>query len=109
MSRSRLTALLVVLALVFAACGSDDGAEVRELDDGSDSGSASGSASGSGSASAPASGSTTEGATDADGCWIFDLPLPANTPLGTWTFVTAMLEPSFGLRLSAALDLLVTN
>lgn len=56
----RLLALVAVFVLVLAACGGDDGAEVRDLgavDDGSDetSASAADAASGSGSASAPAS------------------------------------------------------
>ncbi|MEM9611978.1 MAG: FEA1-related lipoprotein [Actinomycetota bacterium] len=59
--RWRLLALLAAFALVAAACGDDDGASVRDLDDssesGSGSGSGSGSASGSGSGSGSASGS----------------------------------------------------
>lgn len=69
MTRSFLPAL-VVGALALAACGSDDGADVRDLgaDDGSTSESAS--ASGSGSASAPAAG---DAATDpaVDGGYLY--------------------------------------
>lgn len=56
----RRLALVAVAALALAACGSDDGAEVRDLGSsssdasGTGSGSSSGSGSGSGSASAPA-------------------------------------------------------
>ncbi len=57
-SLRRTAALGLALGLTFgvAACGDDDGADVREL--GEDGGSSSGSASGSGSASAPAEGSS---------------------------------------------------
>jgi hypothetical protein len=48
--RTRLLALLFVAGLVLAACGDDDGADVRSEGEGSASASASGSASGSGSA-----------------------------------------------------------
>jgi plastocyanin len=56
-SLRRTAAFGLALGLTFgvAACGDDDGADVRELGD--DGGSSSGSGSGSGSASAPASGS----------------------------------------------------
>lgn len=55
--RRRVLALLMVVSLVVAACGPDDGGEVRDLDS---SGTASGSGSGSGSASASASGTAGE-------------------------------------------------
>ncbi len=59
---TRVVLALGAVALVVAACGDDDGADVRDLgaessESGSGSGSGSGSASGSASASAPASGS----------------------------------------------------
>ena len=55
----RTAALGLALGLTFgiAACGDDDGADVREVGDTGGSSSGSGSGSGSGSASAPASGS----------------------------------------------------
>lgn len=58
--KRHLMPLLVAGAVLVAACGSDDGATVRDLgesESGSGSGAASGSGSASGSASAPASGS----------------------------------------------------
>ena len=65
--RSRMLTLIAALAMVLAACGGDDGGEVRDLGaDGTSSGSASGSASGtasgtgSGSSSGSASGSASE-------------------------------------------------
>lgn len=64
-TRSRWLAAFVALGLVFAACGDDDGAGVREIGNEGGSGSASGSGSGSGSASGVASGST--GSVEADG------------------------------------------
>ncbi|MGH8913271.1 MAG: FEA1-related lipoprotein, partial [Acidimicrobiia bacterium] len=68
--RSTWLALTAVLAMVLAACGGDDGGEVRDL--GADgtatgSGSASGSASGSGSASASGSATGSTMATPGDG------------------------------------------
>jgi len=67
--------LVFGLALVGAACGSDDGAEVREIDGGeagSESASASGSGGASGSASAPASGSeSAPAAADGDGDYAY--------------------------------------
>lgn len=59
--RSRLLALIAVVAMVLAACGGDDGGQVRDLGaDGTTTGSASGSGTGSGSGSA--SGSATASA-----------------------------------------------
>ena len=57
--------LMVVMTLVTAACGSDDGGEVRDI--GESSGSASGSASASGAASGSVSGSASGSASGVDG------------------------------------------
>jgi hypothetical protein len=55
--RSRMLALIAILAMTLAACGGDDGGEVRDLGaDGTSTGSASGSGSGSASGSASGSG-----------------------------------------------------
>lgn len=62
MIRSKWLALIAVLAMLLAACGGDDGGEVRDIgSDGTATGSASGSATGSasGSATGSASGSAT--------------------------------------------------
>lgn len=64
-THSRLLAALVAGGLLFAACGDDDGAGVREI--GGEDGSGSGSASGSGSGSGVASGSDSAGSVEADG------------------------------------------
>lgn len=60
-NRMRLLAAACVLGLVAAGCGTDDGATVTNLGEGSESGAASGSGSGSGSGSASASGPGDEG------------------------------------------------
>ena len=55
MTRTRLAAFTLAIGLALSACGSDDGARVRQLDGGdSSSSSGSGSSSSSGSASQPA-------------------------------------------------------
>ena len=50
--KKKLLALLVVVPLALAACGDDDGSDVRNVGESSESGSGSGSSSGSGSAAA---------------------------------------------------------
>lgn len=58
MTKRATLAVLLLLTVLVAACGGDDGAEVRSLGGSASSGSGSGSGSSSGSGSAPASGSS---------------------------------------------------
>ncbi len=64
--RARLGAAAVALTLVAAACSSDDGAEVRNLNETEEAGSGSASAGGSASASAPSESAIDGGSVDAE-------------------------------------------
>ncbi|MBI2170153.1 MAG: hypothetical protein HYU28_11750 [Actinobacteria bacterium] len=101
-----LLALGAVLTLVGAACGKDDGGEVREVESESESGSASasgtgsGSESGTGSASASGTGSGTEAAEEAECVTEDAVETPADTEVEVefteWAVEPAVAEVAAG-------------
>lgn len=96
--RSRWLALFAVLAMVLAACGADDGGEVRDIGaDGTATGSASGSASESASDSGSASGTAATECTPVNPDMEADADTIVDIELVDYRFVPAEIEVAAGV------------